>query len=135
MPRSTHVYRSFRSRCLRRPRFHAPCSPVYPRPICLTPLTVAPWAQLQVPIAPHSPQGRGGRPLSVRTVLRMDFNLQQSPLGGPAMEEALHVVPLSREATGMNYQVRLPDESVILRTWRRLAENFSDHHAASAAHI
>ena len=39
MPRSTHVYRSCRSRSSRKPSFHAPCSSMTLKPNCSTALT------------------------------------------------------------------------------------------------
>jgi IS5 family transposase len=77
---------------------------------------VVPWAQLEALIAPHAPEGRRGRPpFSVATMLRIHFMQQWFTLSDPAMEEALHDVPLFREFAGLNYGMRLPDESTILR--------------------
>lgn len=83
---------------------------------------VVPWSQLEALIAPHAPEGRRGRPpFSVATMLRIHFMQQWFTLSDPAMEEALHDVPLFREFAGLNYQTRLPDESTILR-FRHLLE-------------
>ena len=83
---------------------------------------VVPWAALEALIAPHAPEGRRGRPpFSVRTMLRIHFMQQWFTLSDPAMEEALHDVPLFREFAGLNYEMRLPDESTILR-FRHLLE-------------
>jgi IS5 family transposase len=83
---------------------------------------VVPWAQLEALIAPHAPEGRRGRPpFSVTTMLRIHFMQQWFTLSDPAMEEALHDVPLFREFAGLNYETRLPDESTILR-FRHLLE-------------
>jgi IS5 family transposase len=83
---------------------------------------VVPWAQLEALIAPHAPEGRRGRPpFSVGTMLRVHFMQQWFTLSDPAMEEALHDVPLFREFAGLNYESRLPDESTILR-FRHLLE-------------
>ncbi|MCI1192279.1 IS5 family transposase [Calidifontimicrobium sp. SYSU G02091] len=83
---------------------------------------VVPWAALEALIAPHAPEGRRGRPpFSVRTMLRIHFMQQWFTLSDPAMEEALHDVPLFREFAGLNFETRLPDESTILR-FRHLLE-------------
>jgi IS5 family transposase len=83
---------------------------------------VVPWAQLEALIAPYAPEGRRGRPpFAVRTMLRVHFMQQWFTLSDPAMEEALHDVPLFREFAGLNYDGRLPDESTILR-FRHLLE-------------
>ena len=55
------------------------------------------------------------------TMLRIHFMQQWFTLSDPAMEEALHDVPLFREFAGLNYETRLPDESTILR-FRHLLE-------------
>jgi len=83
---------------------------------------VVPWSELEALVAPHAPEGRRGRPpFAVRTILRIHFMQQWFTLSDPAMEEALHDVPLFREFAGLNYEVRLPDESTILR-FRHLLE-------------
>jgi IS5 family transposase len=83
---------------------------------------VVPWVQLELLIASHAPEGRRGRPaFSVATMLRIHFMQQWFTLSDPAMEEALHDVPLFREFAGLNYEMRLPDESPILR-FRQLLE-------------
>jgi transposase, IS5 family len=83
---------------------------------------VVPWAQLEALIAPHAPVGRRGRPpFLVRTMLRIHFMQQWFTLSDPSMEESLHDVPLFREFAGLNYEMRLPDESTILR-FRHLLE-------------
>ena len=84
---------------------------------------VAPWAALVVLVTPHVPTGRRGRPpFPVETMLRIHFMQQWFGLFDPAMEEALFDVPLYREFAGLdNGNVRLPDESTILR-FRHLLE-------------
>ena len=55
-------------------------------------------------------------------MLRIHFMQQWFTLSDPAMEEALHDVPLFREFSGLdNWTTRLPDESTILR-FRHLLE-------------
>ena len=62
------------------------------------------------------------RRLVVQTMLRIHFMQQWFTLSDPAMEEALHDVPLLREFSGLdNWTTRLPDESTILR-FRHLLE-------------
>ena len=83
---------------------------------------VVPWAELNELIAPYAPEGRRGRLLfSVATVLRSHFMQQWFTLSDPAMEEALHDVPLFREFANLSWDSRLPDESTILR-FRHLLE-------------
>ena len=84
---------------------------------------VVPWAELVGLIEPHAPAGKTGRPpFAVETMLRIHFMQQWFGLSDPAMEEALHDVPLycqfARLDPGMS---RLPDESTILR-FRHLLE-------------
>ena len=84
---------------------------------------VVPWAALGGLVTPHAPAGRRGRPpFPVETMLRIHFMQQWFGLSDPAMEEALFDVPLYREFAGLdNGNVRLPDESTILR-FRHLLE-------------
>ena len=84
---------------------------------------VVPWAALVALVTPHAPAGRRGRPpFPVETMLRIHFMQQWFTLSDPAMEESLHDVPLFREFAGLdNWNMRLPDESTILR-FRHLLE-------------
>lgn len=80
---------------------------------------VVPWAAL---VAPYAPEGRRGRPpFAVETMLRVHFMQQWFTLSDPAMEEALHDMPLFREFAGLNWDTAVPDETTILR-FRRLLE-------------
>ena len=75
---------------------------------------VVPWAELVSLIAPHSPtrSAKGGRPpFAVETMLRIHFMQQWFTLSDPAMEEALHDVPLVREFAGLNWDIAVPDET------------------------
>lgn len=84
---------------------------------------VVPWSELVGLIEPHAPAGRTGRPpFGVATMLRIHFMQQWFGLSDPAMEEALHDVPLYREFARLDAGItRLPDESTILR-FRHLLE-------------
>jgi IS5 family transposase len=86
---------------------------------------VVPWAELVELIQPDAPAGKTGRPpFAVETMLRIHFMQQWFGLSDPAMEEALHDVPLycqfARLDPGMS---RLPDESTILRFRHLLGEH------------
>ena len=84
---------------------------------------VVPWSALVELVAPFAPEGRRGRPpFSVETMLRIHFMQQWFTLSDPAMEEALHDMPLFREFAGLGgWSDRLPDETTILR-FRHLLE-------------
>ncbi len=83
---------------------------------------VVPWSALVERVAPHAPAGKTGRPpFPVEAMLRIHFMQQWFTLSDPAMEEALHDVPLFREFAGLGWDSRLPDESTILR-FRHLLE-------------
>ena len=73
---------------------------------------VVPWQELIALIAPYAPDGKRGRPpFPVETMLRIHFMQQWFTLSDPAMEEALHDVPLFREFAGLTWETRLPDET------------------------
>ena len=85
---------------------------------------VVPWADLVDLIAPYAKEGgkRGRQPFAVEIMLRIHFMQQWFSLSDPAMEEALHDVPLYREFADLEGPMRrLPDESTILR-FRHLLE-------------
>lgn len=78
--------------------------------------SVVPWAHLVGLIAPYALQGKKGRPpFALQTMLRIHFMQQWFTLSDPAMEEALHDMPLFREFAHLSWDSRLPDESTILR--------------------
>ncbi|MBQ0929005.1 IS5 family transposase [Ideonella alba] len=78
---------------------------------------VVPWADLVALVSPYLPEGKRGRPpFSPETMLRIHFMQQWFALSDPAMEEALHDMPVFREFAGLEgWDERLPDESTILR--------------------
>jgi len=86
---------------------------------------VVPWTGLLALIEPHysKPKAGGGRPaIPLDTMLRIHFLQQWFGLSDPAMEEALHDVPLYREFARLDeVRARLPDETTILR-FRHLLE-------------
>ncbi len=86
---------------------------------------VVPWTELVALIEPHAPSGKTGRPpFAVATMLRIHFLLQWFALSDPAMEEALHDIPLYCEFAHLDPGMgRLPDESTILRFRHLLEEN------------
>ena len=78
---------------------------------------VVSWADLVALVSPYLPEGKRGRPpFSPETMLRIHFMQQWFALSDPAMEEALHDMPVFREFAGLEaWDERLPDESTILR--------------------
>ena len=90
---------------------------------------VVPWAELVRLIEPYAPQASSakvGRPaFAVQTMLRIHFMQQWFGLSDPAMEEALHDVPLYCQFARLDPgATRLPDETTILR-FRHLLEAHS----------
>jgi len=86
---------------------------------------VVPWTVLVQIVAPHYPKAKTGRPpFAIETMLRIHYLQQWFGLSDPAMEEALHDVPLYREFAQVGAGlVRLPDETTILR-FRHLLERY-----------
>lgn len=84
---------------------------------------VVPWAVLVQIVEPHYPKAKTGRPpFRIETMLRIHYLQQWFGLSDPAMEEALHDVPLYREFARLDgATARLPDETTILR-FRHLLE-------------
>jgi IS5 family transposase len=84
---------------------------------------VVPWAVLVQIVEPHYPKAKTGRPpFGIETMLRIHYLQQWFGLSDPAMEEALHDVPLYREFAKLDgVTARLPDETTILR-FRHLLE-------------
>jgi IS5 family transposase len=74
-------------------------------------------------IEPHWPRSKTGRPpFAIGTMLRIHYLQQWFGLSDPAMEEALHDVPMYLEFAGLSSGAsRIPDETTILR-FRHLLE-------------
>lgn len=79
--------------------------------------SVVPWSDLVALVSPYMAEGKRGRPpFPVEPMLRIHFMQQWFNLSDPAMEDALHDVPLFRDFAGLGgWDDRLPDESTILR--------------------
>lgn len=84
---------------------------------------VVPWKVLVEIIEPHWPKSKTGRPpFAIETMLRIHYMQQWFGLSDPAMEEALHDVPLYLEFADLGSGAsRIPDETTILR-FRHLLE-------------
>jgi IS5 family transposase len=84
---------------------------------------VVPWSELVGLIQLHAPAGKTGRPpFAVENMLRIHFMQQWFGLSDPAVEEALHDVPLYYQFAQLDPGMsRLPNESTILR-FRHLLE-------------
>ena len=86
---------------------------------------VIPWSQLLALIAPYAPAGKTGRPpFATEVMLRIHLLQQFFGHSDPAMEEALHDIPLYREFAKLDAGItRLPDESTILCFRHMLEQN------------
>ena len=86
---------------------------------------VIPWPHLLALITPHAPAGKTGRaPFATEVMLRIHLLQQFFGHSDPAMEEALHDIPLYREFAKLDAGItRLPDESTILRFRHMLEQN------------
>ena len=84
---------------------------------------VVPWTALVELVMPYAPEGKKGRPpFGVEAMLRIHFMQQWFNLSDPAMEEALHDVPLFRDFAGLsNWADAMPSQTSILR-FRHLLE-------------
>lgn len=78
---------------------------------------VIPWSDFLSLIAPHAPAGKTGRPpFATEVMLRIHLLQQFFGHSDPAMEEALHDIPLYQEFAHLNAGMsRLPEETTILR--------------------
>lgn len=86
---------------------------------------VVPWKRLMALIEPHYPKpGKGRRPFPLETMLRIHFMQHWFSYSDPAMEEALHDIPLLRAFAGLDAAVdAMPDETTILKFRRRLQQH------------
>lgn len=86
--------------------------------------TVVPWSRLESLIEPYYPKkGNGRPPMLLATMPRIHFIQQWFGYSDPAMEEALHDIPLLRQFAGLNaFEDVISDESTILR-FRHLLEH------------
>lgn len=84
---------------------------------------VVPWGVLVQIVEPYYPKAKTGRPpFGIETMLRVHYLQQWFALSDPAMEEALHDMPVFREFARLDdAAARLPDETTILR-FRHLLE-------------
>ncbi len=83
---------------------------------------VVPWGVLVQIVEPHYPRAKTGRPpFAIETMLRIHYMQQWFALSDPAMEKALHDMPVFREFAKLDDVARLPDETTILRV-RHLLE-------------
>ena len=78
---------------------------------------VVPWPRLITLIEPYYPRpGQGRRPFPLVTMLRIHFMQQWFSYSDPAMEEALHDIPVLRAFAGLDAGVdAMPDETTILK--------------------
>jgi transposase, IS5 family len=84
---------------------------------------VIPWSELLSLIAPLAPAGKTGQaPFATEVILRIHLLQQFFGHSDPAMEEALHDIPLYQEFARLDASmICLPDEGTILR-FRHLFE-------------
>jgi transposase, IS5 family len=84
---------------------------------------VVPWSALVQVVEPYYPKAKTGRPpFGIETMLRIHYLQRWFALSDPAMEEALHDMPVFREFAKLGEGIeRLPDETTILR-FRHLLE-------------
>lgn len=84
---------------------------------------VVPWSHLEALIEPFYPKkGNGRRPMSLGAMSRIHFMQQRFGYSDPAMEEALHDVPLLRQFAALDtFEDVMLDERTILR-FRHLLE-------------
>jgi IS5 family transposase len=83
---------------------------------------VVPWADVEALIEPHALKSKSGHPpFALQTVPHIHFMPQWFTLSDPAMQDALHNLPLFREFAPLTRERRLPDGSPIAR-FRRLLD-------------
>ena len=84
---------------------------------------IVPWARFEAQIRPFYPvAGNGRRPYPLGSMLRIHLLQHWFGYSDPAMEEALHDIPLLRRFAGLDAgESRMPDETTILH-FRHLLE-------------
>ena len=77
---------------------------------------IVPWRRLEELIEPFYPKaGNGRRPYPLGTMLRVHFLQHWYGYSDPAMEDALHDIPVVRRFAGLDAgSSRMPDETTIL---------------------
>jgi IS5 family transposase len=85
---------------------------------------VVPWKALLKVIEPFYPvAGRGRRPYSLESMLRVHLMQNWFALSDPAMEEALYEIASLRNFAGLSLSEPIPDETTILNFRHLLEEN------------
>ncbi len=85
--------------------------------------SVIPWDRLAARVEPYYPKaGKGRQPYPLAVMLRVHCLQQWYHYSDPAMEDALHDMPLLRRFAGLDAgETRMPDETTILN-FRHLLE-------------
>lgn len=98
--------------------------------------SVVPWSRLLAVIEPHYPKaGNGRRPYELPAMLRIHFMQQWFGYADPAMEEALHDIPLLRRFAGLDAGTdTMPDETTILNFRHLLETHGLSAHCNLCAH-
>ena len=83
------------------------------------------WSRLEALTEPHYPTaGQGRKPYRLGTMLRIHFLQHLYGYSDPAMEEALHDIPVVRRFAGLDAgESHMPDETTILN-FRHLLEAY-----------
>ena len=85
---------------------------------------VVPWKALLKVIEPFYPTaGRGRRPYSLESMLRVHLMQNWFALSDPAMEEALYEIASLRAFAGLSLNEAIPDETTILNFRHLLEDN------------
>jgi hypothetical protein len=88
---------------------------------------VVPWSDLVSRISPFYPECHTERgPMQLQILLRTHLMQQWFELSDPAMEEAFYDTPVFREFAQSEFNIRLPDENMIMRFRYRLQKHKLD---------
>jgi hypothetical protein len=94
---------------------------------------VVPWGVLVQVVDPYDSKAKTGRPpFPVETMLRIHYLQQWFGLSDPAMEEALHDVPLYREFARLEGATDLA--MVSCETWRSGSSGYTRRSVAAICH-